>query len=159
MALLVGRQAQIGSASSKRTQLQRLCPVPTPERWGHGQQRGAGCCRASRVSSDESALAAAFEASFLEAQQEQLQLAGQRQRGAAKQAQYDAALEEEDERERVFLVGAALKGGPGEGRSRHAYDVHESVEELGRLAETAGLRDMGPGGLLHTAFDENALAH
>lgn len=37
--------------------------------------------------------------------------------------------------ERAFLVGVAAKGK----RDRFAYNVHESLEELGRLAETAGL--------------------
>ena len=37
--------------------------------------------------------------------------------------------------ERAFLVGVAQKGK----RDRFAYNVHESLEELGRLAETAGL--------------------
>ena len=37
--------------------------------------------------------------------------------------------------ERAFLVGVAPKGN----RDRFAYNVHESLEELGRLAETAGL--------------------
>ena len=37
--------------------------------------------------------------------------------------------------ERAFLVGVAQKGS----RDKFAYNVHESLEELGRLAETAGL--------------------
>ena len=37
--------------------------------------------------------------------------------------------------ERAFLVGVAQKGK----KDRFAYNVHESLEELGRLAETAGL--------------------
>jgi hypothetical protein len=37
--------------------------------------------------------------------------------------------------ERAFLVGVAQKGH----RDRFAYNIHESLEELGRLAETAGL--------------------
>lgn len=37
--------------------------------------------------------------------------------------------------ERAFLVGVAQKGKT----DRFAYNVHESLEELGRLAETAGL--------------------
>ncbi|KAL0032418.1 hypothetical protein WJX79_010304 [Trebouxia sp. C0005] len=41
--------------------------------------------------------------------------------------------------ERVFLVGVAQKGH----RDRFAYNVHESLEELGRLAETAGLEVVG----------------
>ncbi len=44
--------------------------------------------------------------------------------------------EAEEVRERVFLVGAAIKGE----QKKYTYDVHESVEELGRLAETAGLK-------------------
>lgn len=50
--------------------------------------------------------------------------------------------EAEDERERVFLVGAAIKGE----QKKYTYDVHESVEELGRLAETAGLKVRCKGG-------------
>ena len=37
--------------------------------------------------------------------------------------------------ERAFLVAVAQKGS----KDRFAYNVHESLEELGRLAETAGL--------------------
>ena len=37
--------------------------------------------------------------------------------------------------ERAFLVGVAQKGH----RDKFAYNIHESLEELGRLAETAGL--------------------
>lgn len=36
----------------------------------------------------------------------------------------------EEQRERCFLVGVQLK----QQRSRHGYSVHESLEELGRLA-------------------------
>ncbi|KAL3132671.1 hypothetical protein ABBQ32_009189 [Trebouxia sp. C0010 RCD-2024] len=41
--------------------------------------------------------------------------------------------------ERAFLVGVAQKGKT----DRFAYNVHESLEELGRLAETAGLEVVG----------------
>ena len=41
--------------------------------------------------------------------------------------------------ERAFLVGVAQKGH----RDRFAYNIHESLEELGRLAETAGLEVQG----------------
>lgn len=41
--------------------------------------------------------------------------------------------------ERAFLVGVAQKGH----RDRFAYNIHESLEELGRLAETAGLEVVG----------------
>lgn len=44
-----------------------------------------------------------------------------------------------DDRERVFLVGAAIKGE----QRRLSYDVAESLEELERLAETAGLKVHG----------------
>ena len=46
---------------------------------------------------------------------------------------------EEEERERCFLVGVQLK----QQRSRHGYSVRASLEELGRLADTAGLEVMG----------------
>ena len=47
-----------------------------------------------------------------------------------------------DGRELVYLVGASLKregeaGRSGEGSS---YGIEESLEELGRLADTAGLK-------------------
>ena len=42
-------------------------------------------------------------------------------------------------RERCFLVGVQLKQGKG----RHGYGVQESLEELSRLADTAGLEVMG----------------
>ncbi|KAL4435425.1 hypothetical protein ABPG77_006187 [Micractinium sp. CCAP 211/92] len=45
----------------------------------------------------------------------------------------------EEQRERCFLVGVQLK----QQRSRHGYSVHESLEELGRLADTAGLEVVG----------------
>lgn len=41
------------------------------------------------------------------------------------------------EQERVYLVGVMVKS---EQRSKYAYNVHESLEELGRLADTAGLK-------------------
>lgn len=41
--------------------------------------------------------------------------------------------------ERAFLVGVAQKGH----RDKFAYNIHESLEELGRLAETAGLEVVG----------------
>lgn len=41
------------------------------------------------------------------------------------------------EKERVYLVGVNVKS---ESRSRYSYNVHESLEELGRLADTAGLK-------------------
>ncbi|GIL88353.1 hypothetical protein Vretifemale_16327 [Volvox reticuliferus] len=81
--------------------------------------------------SGESALAQSFESALLQAQQQ----AGPRQRTPGRQIELPPA----DERERVFLVGASIKGE----QRRYSYDVHESVEELGRLAETAGLRVMG----------------
>ncbi|KAK9862028.1 hypothetical protein WJX84_001065 [Apatococcus fuscideae] len=43
------------------------------------------------------------------------------------------------EPERAYLVGVQLKGK----QSRFAYSVHESLEELGRLASTAGLQVVG----------------
>ncbi|PNW71706.1 hypothetical protein CHLRE_16g665650v5 [Chlamydomonas reinhardtii] len=82
--------------------------------------------------SEENALEQAFESALLEAQAK----GGARQRPAHA---YPEEPEAEDERERVFLVGAAIKGE----QKKYTYDVHESVEELGRLAETAGLKVMG----------------
>jgi hypothetical protein len=59
------------------------------------------------------------------------------------QEQSDGYYEDEEDdfddgdvRERVFLVGVALKGQ----RQRFGYSIEESLEELGRLADTAGLR-------------------
>ena len=46
---------------------------------------------------------------------------------------------EREPRERCFLVGVSLKQGKG----KHGYGVQESLEELGRLADTAGLEVMG----------------
>lgn len=43
------------------------------------------------------------------------------------------------ERERCFLVGVQLKGKS----DKHGYGVQESLEELGRLADTAGLEVVG----------------
>ncbi|PSC70039.1 GTP-binding hflX [Micractinium conductrix] len=45
----------------------------------------------------------------------------------------------EEARERCFLVGVALK----QQKNKHGYGVHESLEELGRLADTAGLEVVG----------------
>ncbi|GIL55331.1 hypothetical protein Vafri_10883 [Volvox africanus] len=94
----------------------------------HIPSRVAKC--ACRVS-EESALEQSFESALLQAQQQ----AGPRQRTPGRKIE----LPPVDERERVFLVGASIKGE----QRRYSYDVHESVEELGRLAETAGLRVMG----------------
>jgi hypothetical protein len=46
-------------------------------------------------------------------------------------------------RERAFLVAAALKSAQREGRAGAGYGVLESLEELGRLADTAGLEVVG----------------
>jgi GTP-binding protein HflX len=48
-----------------------------------------------------------------------------------------------DSRERVFLVAAALKRSQTSKSSLHSYSILESLEELGRLAETAGLEVVG----------------
>ena len=42
----------------------------------------------------------------------------------------------------MYLVGAALKREGGAGRSGEgsSYGIEESLEELGRLADTAGLK-------------------
>ncbi|GLC45322.1 hypothetical protein PLESTB_000309600 [Pleodorina starrii] len=106
---------------------QLLLPVPV------AAAVPARVARCSAQVSEESALAQSFESALVEAQQQQQ--AGQRQRTPGRQIE----LPPEDERERVFLVGAAIKGE----QRRYTYDVQESVEELGRLAETAGLRVMG----------------
>ncbi|KAK9863595.1 hypothetical protein WJX84_011400, partial [Apatococcus fuscideae] len=45
------------------------------------------------------------------------------------------------EPERAYLVGVQLKERGS--KNRFAYDVHESLEELGRLAATAGLEVVG----------------
>lgn len=42
-------------------------------------------------------------------------------------------------KERVFLVGVSQKGE----RTHTGFDIHESLKELGQLAETAGLQVMG----------------
>ncbi len=44
-----------------------------------------------------------------------------------------------DSSERGFLVGVQLK----QQRSKYGYSVLESIDELGRLAETAGLEVVG----------------
>ncbi|EFJ39892.1 hypothetical protein VOLCADRAFT_108445 [Volvox carteri f. nagariensis] len=107
-----------------RLQLPLLVGTPLPAR----------AIKCSVQVSEESALAQSFESAFLQAQEQQQQ-SDQRSRTPGRQTE----LPPEDERERVFLVGAAIKGE----QRRHTYDVHESVDELGRLAETAGLRVMG----------------
>ncbi len=49
-----------------------------------------------------------------------------------------------DERERVFLVGVELRSSSHERASTSAsYTITDSLEELGRLADTAGLRVSG----------------
>jgi GTPase len=50
-----------------------------------------------------------------------------------------------EEPERCILVGVALKSGTQRDKrsTRHTYSVLESLEELGRLAETAGLEVSG----------------
>ncbi|KAG2488119.1 hypothetical protein HYH03_013267 [Edaphochlamys debaryana] len=107
-----------------------VASVPRRDGWPSGV-KPLVC--AARVS-EESDLAAEFEAALAQQQGLARQQQGPRQRGRG------AAIEANpDERERVFLVGAAVKG---EAR-RHAYGLEESVEELGRLAEAAGLRVMG----------------
>jgi len=55
---------------------------------------------------------------------------------------YDYEYDEYDSRERVFLVAAALKRAPNS-KTGHQYSILESLEELGRLAETAGLEVVG----------------
>lgn len=55
---------------------------------------------------------------------------------------YDQEGDEYDSRERVFLVAAALKRSQNS-KSGHTYSILESLEELGRLAETAGLEVVG----------------
>lgn len=52
---------------------------------------------------------------------------------------FDWDFPSEEERERCFLVGVQLK----KQRSKHGYSVQESLEELGRLADTAGLEVTG----------------
>jgi hypothetical protein len=41
------------------------------------------------------------------------------------------------EKERVYLVGVNVKS---EQKSKYSYTIEESLEELGRLADTAGLK-------------------
>eukprot|EP00877_Chromochloris_zofingiensis_P000337 jgi/Chrzof1/10303/Cz04g36170.t1 len=63
-----------------------------------------------------------------------------------------------DDLERVYLVGVSMKGGHGQqmnqqqqqhregsaaSKRQHVFDVHESMEELARLADTAGLKVVG----------------
>lgn len=51
---------------------------------------------------------------------------------------------ESDRKERVFLVGAALKSEKPSGKGKNTgYGISESLEELGRLADTAGLEVVG----------------
>ena len=49
---------------------------------------------------------------------------------------------QDDGRELVYLVGASLKREGGAGRSGEgsSYGIEESLEELGRLSDTAGLK-------------------
>lgn len=52
-----------------------------------------------------------------------------------------------ERKERVFLVGAAIKGERTSGKDKHSqgrgYGITESLEELARLADTAGLEVVG----------------
>jgi GTP-binding protein HflX len=51
---------------------------------------------------------------------------------------------ESDRKERVFLVGAALKSEKPSGKGKNTgYGIAESLEELARLADTAGLEVVG----------------
>lgn len=52
-------------------------------------------------------------------------------------------------KERAFLVGAALKSAQRPGQT--SYGILESLEELGRLADTAGLEVVGH---THQLLDE-----
>lgn len=52
-------------------------------------------------------------------------------------------VEEVDLRERVYLVGAGLKRESNARSSSESYSIEESLEELGRLADTAGLNVVG----------------
>jgi hypothetical protein len=59
--------------------------------------------------------------------------------GSESSGSFDWESPYEEERERCFLVGVQLK----QQRSKHGYSVHESLEELSRLADTAGLEVTG----------------
>ncbi len=52
----------------------------------------------------------------------------------------------QDGREKVYLVGASLKSEGSSGRSGDgsSYGIEESLEELGRLADTAGCKVGSP---------------
>lgn len=69
-------------------------------------------------------------------------LVGGESGGALPSLSYDNVHDEDDGRERVFMVAASIKRSQN-GKSGHAYSVLESLEELGRLAETAGLEVVG----------------
>ncbi|PRW33541.1 GTP-binding hflX isoform A [Chlorella sorokiniana] len=62
---------------------------------------------------------------------------GQSSFGSSDGSDWDSYYDEE--KERCFLVGVQLK----QQRSKHGYGVQESIEELGRLADTAGLEVVG----------------
>ncbi|KAI7837304.1 hypothetical protein COHA_008868, partial [Chlorella ohadii] len=62
---------------------------------------------------------------------------GQSSFGSSDGSDWDSYYDEE--KERCFLVGVQLK----QQRSKHGYGVQESLEELGRLADTAGLEVVG----------------
>ncbi|GAX76601.1 hypothetical protein CEUSTIGMA_g4047.t1 [Chlamydomonas eustigma] len=55
------------------------------------------------------------------------------------------AQDPDDGKERVYLVGASLKseGAAGRNGEGSSYGIEESLEELGRLADTAGLKVVG----------------
>eukprot|EP00200_Dunaliella_tertiolecta_P002918 CAMPEP_0202349620 /NCGR_PEP_ID=MMETSP1126-20121109/7035_1 /ASSEMBLY_ACC=CAM_ASM_000457 /TAXON_ID=3047 /ORGANISM="Dunaliella tertiolecta, Strain CCMP1320" /LENGTH=567 /DNA_ID=CAMNT_0048941459 /DNA_START=1727 /DNA_END=3430 /DNA_ORIENTATION=- len=49
----------------------------------------------------------------------------------------------QDTRERVYLVGVELKSQSGSSKKGAKYNIHDSLEELARLANTANLKVMG----------------
>ncbi|GFR45981.1 hypothetical protein Agub_g7453, partial [Astrephomene gubernaculifera] len=131
-------------------------------------RHGRGYTCIAKLSEDTAMVQAFAEDGFLEPQ-EQLALSQTQRPASGRQAEIPMRAEGSepdgaDGRERVFLVGAAIKradragagaaagGGGGSGvrqqqqrqqQQHHVYDVYESLEELGRLADTAGLRVMG----------------
>jgi len=50
----------------------------------------------------------------------------------------------QDTRERVYLVGVELKSQSGSSKKGAKYNIHDSLEELARLANTANLKVCGP---------------
>ncbi|KAG1664050.1 hypothetical protein FOA52_010470 [Chlamydomonas sp. UWO 241] len=56
----------------------------------------------------------------------------------------NVCVQVEDGREKVYLVGVTLKGAAsGKASYGASYGIEESLEELGRLSDTAGLKVVG----------------